>query len=257
MKFYKSANGKWTIGDYSGVPAGTCVEHKNPTTGQITIRDKEIEYAFELLPTQFQNEAGQHYADLAAYETATADFFVKAPAGSGGGSDSFISQLKTVIFVDETQLQLINPSTLYVNLLANNEGLKMYDNFGSELFRGVYDPETGEHNTSVFSGGNILLQAYTIPNLKGAMNLVNPVSNTSIFGSIVDFETGYYGNIQLNEPIAIVTSDFHTLRAAAIAHKQGYRHIITVAAPTPLINLYNSWLREYFAYGSGWLLNEF
>ena len=64
-------------------------------------------------------------------------------------------------------------------------------------------------------------------------------------------------NIQLNEPIAIVTSDFHTLRAAAIAHKQGYRHIITVAAPTPLINLYNSWLREYFAYGSGWLLNEF
>lgn len=64
-------------------------------------------------------------------------------------------------------------------------------------------------------------------------------------------------NIQLNEPIAIVTSDFHTLRAAAIARKQGYRHIITVAAPTPLINRYNSWLREYFAYGSGWLFNEF
>ena len=64
-------------------------------------------------------------------------------------------------------------------------------------------------------------------------------------------------NIQLNEPIAIVTSDFHTLRAAAIARKQGYHHIVTVAAPTPLINRYNSWLREYFAYASGWLFNEF
>ena len=64
-------------------------------------------------------------------------------------------------------------------------------------------------------------------------------------------------NIQLNEPIAVVTSDFHTLRAAAIAKKQGYSHIIAVAAPTPLLNRYNSWLREYFAYLSGWLLNEF
>ncbi len=64
-------------------------------------------------------------------------------------------------------------------------------------------------------------------------------------------------NIQLNEPIAVVTSDFHTLRAAAIAKKQGYSHIIAVAAPTPLVNRYNSWLREYFAYLSGWVLNEF
>lgn len=64
-------------------------------------------------------------------------------------------------------------------------------------------------------------------------------------------------NIQLNEPIAMVTSDFHTLRAAAIAKKQGYSSIIPVAAPTPLVNRYNSWLREYFAYLSGWILNEF
>ena len=64
-------------------------------------------------------------------------------------------------------------------------------------------------------------------------------------------------NIQLDEPIAVVTSDFHTLRAAAIAKKQGYRNVVPVAAPTPLVNRYNSWLREYFAYLSGWVLNEY
>lgn len=60
-----------------------------------------------------------------------------------------------------------------------------------------------------------------------------------------------------NSPIAIVTSDFHTLRAAAIARKQGYQHISVVSAPTPLNVRYNAWLREYFAYLSGWILNEY
>lgn len=63
--------------------------------------------------------------------------------------------------------------------------------------------------------------------------------------------------INLNAPIAIVTSDFHTLRAKAIAKKQGFRNVITVGSPTPLSTRYNNWLREYFAYISGWLLHEF
>ncbi|WP_445115174.1 YdcF family protein [Acinetobacter sp. WZC-1] len=57
--------------------------------------------------------------------------------------------------------------------------------------------------------------------------------------------------------IAIVTSDFHIPRAAAIARKQGYHKLVTVSAPTPLSTRYNAWLREYFAYISGWLLNEY
>lgn len=61
----------------------------------------------------------------------------------------------------------------------------------------------------------------------------------------------------LDSKIAIVTSDFHTLRAAAIAQKQGYNDFITVSAETPLATRYNAWLREYFAYLSGWLLNEY
>ena len=64
-------------------------------------------------------------------------------------------------------------------------------------------------------------------------------------------------HINIQQPIAIVTSDFHTLRAAAIARKQGYRHISMLGATTPLATRYNAWLREYFAYASGWLLDEY
>ncbi|MQW91440.1 YdcF family protein [Acinetobacter wanghuae] len=64
-------------------------------------------------------------------------------------------------------------------------------------------------------------------------------------------------SISLTQPIAIVTSDFHLLRAQAIAKHQGYQQIIAVSADTPLYIRYHSWLREYFAYISGWLLNEY
>ncbi len=63
--------------------------------------------------------------------------------------------------------------------------------------------------------------------------------------------------IDLDAPIAIVTSDFHTIRAAAIAHRQGYQQPITRASPTPLSIRYNAWFREYFAFISGWILREY
>ena len=64
-------------------------------------------------------------------------------------------------------------------------------------------------------------------------------------------------NIGQHEPIAIVTSDFHSPRARAIARHQGYQHVISLSASTPQNIRYNSWLREYFALISGWLLNEY
>ncbi|WP_216933746.1 MULTISPECIES: YdcF family protein [unclassified Acinetobacter] len=64
-------------------------------------------------------------------------------------------------------------------------------------------------------------------------------------------------NIGQNEPIAIVTSDFHSPRARAIASYQGYQQVISLSASTPQNVRYNSWLREYFALISGWLLNEY
>ena len=63
--------------------------------------------------------------------------------------------------------------------------------------------------------------------------------------------------IDKNAAIAIVTSDFHTIRAAAIAQHQGFTHVHTVASETPLSIRYNAWFREYFAFVSGWLLNEY
>lgn len=64
-------------------------------------------------------------------------------------------------------------------------------------------------------------------------------------------------HIQLSEPIIIVSSDFHTLRAKKIAEKLGYQNITTVGSETPLSIRYNTWLREYFAFISGWILNEY
>ena len=56
--------------------------------------------------------------------------------------------------------------------------------------------------------------------------------------------------------VAVVTSDFHTVRAQRIARKVGYTRTLPVAAPTPLYIRYNAWLREYFAMASSWLLQE-
>lgn len=64
-------------------------------------------------------------------------------------------------------------------------------------------------------------------------------------------------HISLKQPVVIVTSDFHILRAKAIAKHQGYQQIFILSAPTPLYIRYNSWLREYFAFISGWLLQEY
>ena len=63
--------------------------------------------------------------------------------------------------------------------------------------------------------------------------------------------------ISKDMPIAIVTSDFHTVRAQAIAKKQHYTHSIMLAAETPLETRYNAWLREYFAFISGKILQEY
>ena len=63
--------------------------------------------------------------------------------------------------------------------------------------------------------------------------------------------------ISINSPIAIVTSDFHIIRAASIARHQGYSQSIMLASPTPLSIRYNAWFREYFAFVSGWLFGEY
>jgi uncharacterized SAM-binding protein YcdF (DUF218 family) len=62
--------------------------------------------------------------------------------------------------------------------------------------------------------------------------------------------------VDLAQPIAIVSSDFHLWRALHIAKSQGFGQPIGVAAPTPLLTRFNVWLREYFAVASSWALAE-
>ena len=57
--------------------------------------------------------------------------------------------------------------------------------------------------------------------------------------------------------LIVVTSDFHTLRAHCIANRAGLSQVRMVGAQTPLYLRYNAWLREYFAFVSGWIFKEF
>ncbi len=64
-------------------------------------------------------------------------------------------------------------------------------------------------------------------------------------------------DIDRHSAMVIVTSDFHTLRVEKIAKKQGLTHATVVGAPTPLQTRYQAWLREYFAFISGFILKEY
>lgn len=58
------------------------------------------------------------------------------------------------------------------------------------------------------------------------------------------------------DTLIIVTHEFHTLRARHIAYKQGFKQVASENATTPLYARYTAWLREYFTYISGFLLQE-
>lgn len=62
--------------------------------------------------------------------------------------------------------------------------------------------------------------------------------------------------VEASAPTAMVSSDFHLVRAMAIAQQQGLTGMVPVAAPTPLATRFNAWLREYFAMLSSWVLRE-
>lgn len=62
--------------------------------------------------------------------------------------------------------------------------------------------------------------------------------------------------VDATAPMALVSSDFHLMRAMGMARQQGLSGMVPVAAPTPLATRYNAWLREYFAAISSWALGE-
>lgn len=99
-----------------------------------------------------------------------------------------------------------------------------------------------------------LQQHYNIPSHK----ILQESQSTSTYLNLLNSKTLLLQqHFNLSQPITIVTSDFHTLRAQAIALKLGYQQPSTLSAPTPVHIRYYSWLREYFAFLSGWLLDEY
>lgn len=63
--------------------------------------------------------------------------------------------------------------------------------------------------------------------------------------------------VNATDQLIVVTSDFHLMRAKWIARKVGLGAVAGAAAETPAYLRYNAWLREYFAFTSGWMLREF
>lgn len=63
--------------------------------------------------------------------------------------------------------------------------------------------------------------------------------------------------LSTQQAVMIVSSDFHLLRAEKIAQKLGYTQMSSYPALMPLISRYNAWLREYFAFMSGFILAEY
>lgn len=120
----------------------------------------------------------------------------------------------------------------------------------------------------IVSGGLVFGQSYSeaeimrnylishYPNLENSIEAENKSSSTALnlkYSAAILKQQ----HIALSAPITLVTSDFHTVRARAIAKHQGYSNVTTISAATPLYIRYHSWLREYFAYISGFLLGEY
>lgn len=101
---------------------------------------------------------------------------------------------------------------------------------------------------------NYLVNQHGLPRTRMALEDKSTSTELNLANSQPILQTH---GISLSAPIAVVTSDFHTMRAGLIAKKQGYQQVITVGSPTPLLTRYNNWAREYFALAGGWALGEF
>lgn len=82
--------------------AGNCSMYLSSDKLSVWIKEKNIGKGNALISALEKNAAGDKYANYAEFNTATADFFVKAPAsGGGGGSDTGISPVLATDGVDD------------------------------------------------------------------------------------------------------------------------------------------------------------
>jgi uncharacterized SAM-binding protein YcdF (DUF218 family) len=62
--------------------------------------------------------------------------------------------------------------------------------------------------------------------------------------------------IAADQPMAVVTSDYHGIRAMHLGARQGLTQLQLVPAPTPIRYRYHLWMREYFAAALSWASGE-
>lgn len=96
-KFYKTSAGRWVVGKYRNVTPHAYVSEMS-SNGKIYVYEfgNPHEYLTSGLPTSFCGENGVAYTDLAAFETATDGFFVKAPGdGSSAVGKQFVADAIT------------------------------------------------------------------------------------------------------------------------------------------------------------------
>ena len=166
MKFYKKTNGKWVIGNNSGIPASNCIEYTNPQTGAISII-KEVgkgTYADNLLPTEFQDANGNYYTDLAIYELATKDFFIGSVSGGSGGAD-----------IKSFSVEITRPANATIYTAGDVVGdvstiTKLFQNVAKAIGTGVriYRVRIQTNDTGVLAGSKFNLHIYQdAPDLTG------------------------------------------------------------------------------------------
>lgn len=138
----------------------------------------------------------------------------------------------------------------------------------SRLDKGLQVAQQNPSAPVVVSGGEIRFTDCTEGGVMGAYLRGKGVADSRVVQE--EASTSTHENLLFSKPlfvqhgvdyqtarIAIVSNHFHLIRAAAIAQKEDYRNSYTVGAETPIRTRYNIWLREYFAFVSGWLLNEY
>lgn len=122
MKFYlDQTTGKWVVGIYTGVPAGSCTEFTN-TNGKIRIEKlsggviMNTAGEYDFLPTEFKDKDGNNYASLAAYKAATNEFFSTRAAIAVGEYDAVLSDTVELAKAGWIQPTLLGGTIKYVTV---------------------------------------------------------------------------------------------------------------------------------------------
>lgn len=137
----------------------------------------------------------------------------------------------------------------------------------TRLDKGIAIAQRLPHATVMVTGGKNILRNCTEGQIMGdylrsngiaPSRIVQEERSTSTHENLLFSATilQQQGFDKTQDTLIIVTHEFHALRARYIAYKQGFKQVASENAITPLYARYVAWLREYFTYISGFLLQE-